>query len=209
MSKMTPNWSQRGSQNGAKIGKNKVLEAPCFKDGSQVASRAPPGSILKRFWDHFGTIFVNFLTYVWWFLHALCSSMLQTNTFKIARNHQKNAAESFQETASLFVQACIEKFTSARQRAFRSLLVQVETGQMSAAETGRMSAVETRQMSSGCKSRHLSCLNTQCWCLRSFNCGNITMLKSQKGGLALNRRKWREMVIQAPPFSTYVLRWFV
>ena len=42
-------------------------------------------------------------------------------------------------------------------------------------------------------SRHLSCLNTQCWCLRSLNCGNITMFKSQIGGLALNRRKWLEM----------------
>ena len=136
MSKMTPNWSQRGSQNGAKIVKNEVLEASCFKDGSQVASRDPPGSILERFWDHFGTILVNFLTYFLWFLHAFCSSMLQTKTFKITRNHQKNAAESFKETASLFVQSCIEKFTSARQRAFRSLLVQVETGQMSAAETG-------------------------------------------------------------------------
>ena len=73
--------------------------------------------------------------------------MLQTKTFKITRNHQKNAAESFKETASLFVQSCIEKFTSARQRAFRSLLVQVETGQMSAAEAGQMSAVETGQMS--------------------------------------------------------------
>ena len=60
MPKMTPNWSQRGSQNGAKIVKNEVLEAPCFKGGSQVASRAPPGSILERFWDHFGTIFVSF-----------------------------------------------------------------------------------------------------------------------------------------------------
>ena len=60
MPKMTPNWSQRGSQNGAKIIKNEVLEAPCFKGGSQVASRAPPGSILERFWDHFGTIFVSF-----------------------------------------------------------------------------------------------------------------------------------------------------
>ena len=63
MPKMTPNWSQRGSQNGAKIIKNEVLEASCFKDGSQVASRDPPGSILERFWDHFGTMFVNFLTY--------------------------------------------------------------------------------------------------------------------------------------------------
>ena len=60
MPKMTPNWSQRGSQNGAKIVKNEVLEAPCFKGGSQVASRAPPGSILERFWDHFGTMFVSF-----------------------------------------------------------------------------------------------------------------------------------------------------
>ena len=60
MPKMTPNWSQRGSQNGAKIVKSEVLEAPCFKGGSQVASRPPPGSILERFWDHFGTIFVSF-----------------------------------------------------------------------------------------------------------------------------------------------------
>ena len=57
---MSPNWSQRGSQNGAQIVKNEVLEAPCFKGGSQVASRPPPGSILERFWDHFGTIFVSF-----------------------------------------------------------------------------------------------------------------------------------------------------
>ena len=55
MPKMTPNWSQRGSQNGAKIVKNEVLEASCIKGGSQVASRPPPGPILKRFWNHFGT----------------------------------------------------------------------------------------------------------------------------------------------------------
>ena len=60
MPKMTPNWSQRGSQNGAKIIKNEVLELPCFKDGSQEASRAPPGSILERFWDHVGIIFISF-----------------------------------------------------------------------------------------------------------------------------------------------------
>ena len=64
MPKMSPNWSQRGSQNGAKIVKNEVLEAPCFKGGSQVASRAPPGSILERFWDHFGTMFVSFSSIV-------------------------------------------------------------------------------------------------------------------------------------------------
>ena len=62
MPKMSPNWSQRGSQNGAKIVKNEVLGAPSFKSGSQVAFRAPPGSILERFWDHFGTMFVDFST---------------------------------------------------------------------------------------------------------------------------------------------------
>ena len=187
MPKMTPNWSQRGSQNGAKIIKNEVLEAPCFKGGSQVASRPPPGSILERFWDHFGTIFVSFLSYFWCCLLAFlllqfgaqgslvieisntadhvgtvfvsCSNIfivilarilqqyVGNKTFKITRSHQENAAESFQETASLFVPSCIEKFTSERQWAFRSLLVQVETGQMSAAETGQMSAAETRQTS--------------------------------------------------------------
>ena len=60
MPKMSPNWSQRGSQNGAKIVKNEVLEAPCFKGGSQVASRAPPGSILERFWNHFLNHFRQF-----------------------------------------------------------------------------------------------------------------------------------------------------
>ena len=60
MPKMTPKWSQRGSQNGGKIVRNEVLEASCFKGGSQVASRPPSGSILERFWDHFGTIFVSF-----------------------------------------------------------------------------------------------------------------------------------------------------
>ena len=60
MPNMSPKWSQRGSQNGAQIVKNEVLEAPCFKGGSQVASRAPPGSILERFGDHFGTICVSF-----------------------------------------------------------------------------------------------------------------------------------------------------
>ena len=107
--KMTPNWFQRGSQNGGKIVNNEVLEAPCFKDGSQVASRAPPGSILERFWDHFGIIFVIF------FNIFLVSSMLQTKAFKITSNHQKNAAESFQVAASLFVASCITKLTGELQ----------------------------------------------------------------------------------------------
>ena len=104
--KMSPTWSQRGSQNGAKIVKNEVLEAPCFKGGSQVASRAPPGLILERFWDPV------FLIFVWWVLHTFFSSMLQTKAFNFSRHHQNNATESFQETASRFVPSCIEKFTS-------------------------------------------------------------------------------------------------
>ena len=73
----------------------------------------------------------------------------------------------------------------------------VETGQMSAAETGQMSAVETRQMSSGARTdicfvathnvEVSSGSMSQCSSLRSLNCGNITMFKSQKGRLAINR----------------------
>ena len=62
--KMSPNWSQRGSQIGAKIIKSEVLEAPCFKGGSQVVSRPPPRSILERFHDHldnFPCFFIHFL----------------------------------------------------------------------------------------------------------------------------------------------------
>ena len=73
----------------------------------------------------------------WTYLFATCcyrmhakitKHMLQRETFNIKRTHQKNAAESFQETASLFVPSYIEKFISEREWAFRSLLVQVETG---------------------------------------------------------------------------------
>ncbi len=35
--------------------------------------------------------------------------------------------------------------------------------------------------------------------LRSPNCGNVTMFKSQIGGLALNRQKWSEMGIEWSP----------
>ena len=115
--KWCPKWAQIGPKGGPKMEpnrQNEVFQVPCFKGGSQEASRAPPGSILKRFWDHFRTIFVSFSDIFWWFVRAFCSSMLQTKTFKITRNHQKNAAESFQETASLFVPSCIEQFTSER-----------------------------------------------------------------------------------------------
>ena len=55
-----PKVVPKGVQNAPTIGKNEVLGGPCLKGGSQEASRAPPGSILERFWDHFGTIFVSF-----------------------------------------------------------------------------------------------------------------------------------------------------
>ena len=77
----------------------------------------------------------------------------------------------------------------------------VETGQTSAVETGQMSAVETRQMSSD-ETRQMSsaartdiCLvsthnvevpeastvaMSQCSNLRSVNCGNVTMFKTQR-----------------------------
>ena len=84
MPKMSPNWPQRGSQNGAKIVKNEVLEASCFKGGSQVASRAPPGSILERFWDHFGTIFVSFSNIC---LMILARILQQYITNKNVQNH--------------------------------------------------------------------------------------------------------------------------
>ena len=46
-----PKLVPKGSQNGAEIIKSEVLEAPCFKGGSQVASRPPPGLVLGRRWD--------------------------------------------------------------------------------------------------------------------------------------------------------------
>ena len=94
MPKMTPNWSQRGSQNGAKIVKNEVLEAPCFKGGSQVASRPPPGSILERFWDHFGTIFVSFSNI---FLMIFACILQQHVANKYVQNHKESSKECSRE----------------------------------------------------------------------------------------------------------------
>ena len=65
MPNMTPNWSQMGSQNGAQIVKNEVLEAPCFKGGSQEASRALPGWILEGFVTILGPFSSVCLTYFW------------------------------------------------------------------------------------------------------------------------------------------------
>ena len=119
--KVVPKGVPKWSPNHQKWGLGRTLFQGWLPSGLQTPSRIDFGEVLEPF----STVFlIQFL----WFLHAFFSSMLQTNTFKITRNHQKDAAESFQETASLFVQSCIEKFTSSRQQAFRFLLVQVETG---------------------------------------------------------------------------------
>ena len=116
--KWCPKWAQTGPKGGPKM-ESKSTKMRSWKHlVSRVAPKWPPKPFQDRFWRGFGTILGPFssdvLTYVWWCLHAFCSNMLQTETFKITRNHQKNAAESFQETASLFVPSCIEKFTSER-----------------------------------------------------------------------------------------------
>ena len=82
----------------------------------------------------------------------------------------------------------------------------VEAGQISGVEKGVMIAAETEQMSSVARTDIclVSIHNVKvsevpnapmalCSLLRHLNCGNITMFKSQIGGLALNRRKWLEM----------------
>ena len=109
-----------------------------MRSWKHLVSRVAPGSILERFWDHIGTTLVSsFLTYCLLLLHAFFSNTLQTKTFRITGNHKNNAAESFQETAPLFVPSCIEKLASEHKVAFRSLLVQVETRQISTIATGR------------------------------------------------------------------------
>ena len=106
MPKMTPNWSQRGSQNGAKIVKNEVLEAPCFKGGSQVASRAPPGSILERSWDHFGAIFSGFLNLVLVMFACVLEQHVANTDLQNHKESCKNGTNNFQETVSLNLCSC-------------------------------------------------------------------------------------------------------
>ena len=86
--------------------------------------------------------------------------------------------------------------------------------QMSAVKTGQMSDVfcGDRQMSSVLSQQKTSVLSqpqtsvltqqqtslllqehSHLSCLRSLNCGNVPMFKSQKVGPALDRRKWFEM----------------
>ena len=75
--------------------------------------------------------------------------MLQTHTFEITRNHQNNAAKSFQVIASPFVPSCIEKLTSERKVAFRSLLVQVPESSGSAWACGAFSISTCKGLTRG------------------------------------------------------------
>ena len=95
--KWFPKWTQTGPKGDPKM-EPKSSNMKSWKHlVSRVAPKWPPEPLQDRFWRGFGTIWGPFspicLTYFWWFLHAFCSSMLQTKTFKITRNHQKNAAE--------------------------------------------------------------------------------------------------------------------
>ena len=103
--KWCPKWAQTGPKGGPKM-EPKSSKMRSWKHlVSRVAPKRPPDPLQDRFWRGFATILAPFssifLTYFWWFLQAFFSNMLQTNTFKITRTHQKNAAERFQETASL------------------------------------------------------------------------------------------------------------
>ena len=99
--KWCPKWGQSGPKGGPKM-EPKSSKMRSWKHlASRVAPKWPPGPLQDRFWRGFGTMLGQFSsvfwTYVWWCLHAFCSSMLQTKTFKIVRKHQKNAAESFKK----------------------------------------------------------------------------------------------------------------
>ena len=171
--KMVPKRVPKWSQNPQKWGLGSTLFQGWLPRGLQSPSRIDFGEVLGPF----STIF---LIYFWCLFHAFCSSMLQTNTFKIARHHQKNPAESFQETASLFVPSCIGKFTSEGSWAFWSLLVQVDTRQASTMETGLclVSILNICLVSTADRcpvsSRHLSCLNS-----RRLSCLNRRHLSCQ------------------------------
>ena len=93
---MSPSWSQRESQNGVQIIKNEALEAPCFKGGSQEASRALPGSILDRFWDWdlCETIFISLSNLC---LVILARILQQYVTNKSVQHHKESSRECSRE----------------------------------------------------------------------------------------------------------------
>ena len=72
------------------------------------------------------------------------------------------------------------------------------TEEMSVAETGQMSSVTRTDIclvsTHNVEASEVATVPIlQCSSLRNLNCGNITMFKSQIGGLALNHQKWLEM----------------
>ena len=97
MPKMNPNWSQRGSQIGARIVKNEVLEAPCFKGGSQVASRPLPGSILEvlgPFWDHVRQFFRHMFSDFWKHSLAACCKQKRSKSQGNSKRMQQKASKN-------------------------------------------------------------------------------------------------------------------
>ena len=116
--KWCPTWAQIGSKRGPEMVSTSSEMRSWKHLGSKMAPKWPPDPFQDRFWRGFGTILGPcssiVLKYFWLCLQTFFSNMLLTNTIKITGNHQNNAAESFQETASLFVPYCIEKFTSKR-----------------------------------------------------------------------------------------------
>ena len=116
MPKMSPNWSQRGSQNGTKIIKHdELFEAPCFKGGSQVASRPSPGSILERFWDHFGIIFFQFFQHMCgvFCLHSLaacCKQKRSKSQGVITRMQQRASKKQLFSSCHLALKSSLANF---------------------------------------------------------------------------------------------------
>ena len=131
MTKMDTKWSQRVSQDGAKIVQSEVSEAPCFKCGSQGASRPPSsidvGEVLGQFWgnsQHFcepvsHDVYARSWTACCKDKPSKSQGFVQTCNIQLPRNR-------FFEP--LFVPSCLEKVSSEPQWAFRPLLVQVQAG---------------------------------------------------------------------------------
>ena len=87
--KWCPKWPQTGPKGGPKM-EPKSSKMRSWKHlVSRVAPKRPPEPLQDRFWRGFGTILgpfsLVFLAYVWCFLHAFFSSMLQKETFEITR----------------------------------------------------------------------------------------------------------------------------
>ena len=76
-----PKLVPKGAQNGPKTAQNEVLEASCFKAGSQGASRHHQDHFWRGFGTTLGSFFALFRMHVGWFLHALVSNRLQTEMF--------------------------------------------------------------------------------------------------------------------------------